>query len=147
MSHALAVVTGAVIGGVFALLGGLLLQMRAERRRMLGAGRMVVAELRRNASNVEWYFDQEVGPSSGRDALVTFALMIETAAWDTHNAELSHLIDDELLELMERLYYHLRRLEAQPQIAPNWAGELRGAEAALRVLLHRRWWDRWVWRL
>jgi hypothetical protein len=121
--------------------------MRAERRRMLGAGRVVVAEVRRNASNVEWYFNQEVGPASGRGALVTFALNVETNGWDTHNAEVSHLIDDDLLERMERLYYYLRRLEAQPSIAPDWSKELRGLEGDLRAKLHRTWWDRHVWRI
>src|SRR5438132_719785 len=121
--------------------------MRAERRRMLGAGRVVVAEVRRNASEVEFYFNREVGPMSGRDALVSFAMQVETKAWDTHNAELSHLIDDDLLEDMERLYYYLRRLQQQPNIAPDWSGRLRGIEARLRTRLHRAWWDRYVWRI
>jgi hypothetical protein len=136
-----------MIGGLFALLGGLLLQMRAERRRMLGAGRVVVTEVRRNASNLEWYFNQEVGPTSGRDALVTFGLSFATNGWDTHNAELSHLIDDDVLERMEQLYYYLRRLEAQPSIAPDWSKDLRGLEADLRATLRETWWDRHVWRI
>lgn len=147
MSAALIGLIGALIGGVLALLGGFFLQWRADRRRMLGVGRMVVAELRRNANEIHHHFvSQEHDPDGSRE-VVSVRLPIETQAWDTHGSELSHLLDDELIEQLERLYYYLRRFNVEPRLAPNWTPDLAGAEATLRRRVGRTWWDRHLLRL
>ena len=146
MSGAAAALSGAVIGGALALVGGLLLQWRSERRRMLGAARVVLHELRRNAEAVEWFFSRT--GSTLPPSLVSVALQIETRGWDTHNAELSHLVTDTLLNDLERTYFHLRRTTREaPSVAPDWATSLRAAEASLADQARRTRLDRYLWRL
>src|SRR5207247_98374 len=107
-----AALIGAVIGGLFVLGSGFFLQWRADRRRMLGAGRVVLVEIARNAGALEAYFEHsksELSSRAGRDGLRLLSMGYETRAWDVHNADLAFELDDDTIGQLEDVYHHLRR--------------------------------------
>jgi hypothetical protein len=135
-----------LVGALAAILGGLLLQLRSERRRMLGTSRIVVHEVRRNAAAVEWYFERT--HAVPRSELVHVALQISTTGWDGHNTELAHLLSDELIDDIERVYAELRDVSPWSlKVNPDWRTRLREIERRLVAASHRTWFDHHVWRI
>lgn len=97
---------GAVVGGILALAGSLVVEIRKDRRRQLGAARLIVSQLKRSVIELEVKGEDSAeggwheGPHSE----------IRTSAWDAHAADFVGLLDQRLFDLVDLT--HTRLVEA-----------------------------------
>lgn len=99
---------GALLGGVLALAGSLVVEIRKDRRRQLGAVRLILSQLRRGVVELQVLtVDQEATWLEGPHA------SIRTSAWEEHAADFVGLLDQPPFELVDKLHDDLA-----------WASEL-----------------------
>lgn len=147
----MAVVTaliGVAVGGLVGLFGGLVLQARADKRRMIGAARLIAAELRHNAGEVEHYFLAQQLEREGSTSVLSMPVRVGAQAWNANARDLMHLADADLRDTLLRLYVYLDRFEREPALLrPNMHERMREAAARLDALSEPTWWDSRVLRI
>ena len=146
MAGAWAALLGAIVGGLFALAGSFAVEFRRDRRRQIGAARLVVAELRRADIEViastqadpdeEWY----EGPHG----------KLSARAWVAHSAEFVGVLKQEDFDLVD---FVTREVEQSgewgftPQMAIDLRERIDQAVPIIEPLAKPTWVDRHVWRL
>jgi hypothetical protein len=139
---------GVGMGAIIGLLGGIALQVRADRRRMYGAAWLVASELRRNAGEVEHYFASEQLEREGSKAVLAMPVRVGSTAWQANATELMHLVEPDLRRNLLGIYAYLDRFGREPRLLrptmPKW---MREAAEQLEALAEPTWWERRVMRV
>ena len=140
---------GAIVGGVFALAGTLAVELRRDRRQLLGAARLILGELDRAIIERQVLTEEEPkpcdpswkeGPHHG----------IRTGAWDANAAHFVARLDGDTFRDLDHAETELAR-------AAEWGFTHRGGQRLLRDVAEAygivqpfsrpTWFDRHVWRL
>jgi hypothetical protein len=135
-----------VIGGLLALAGSFAVELRRERRRQIGAARLVLSELIRSGFEIKELLD--LNPKETRfDGPLP---KISAKAWAANAAEFVGRLDAEDLESVDSTMFILQS-DAEFGISAADAkvreGEVDQALKILRPLSKLTWFDRHVWRL
>jgi hypothetical protein len=149
MSAAWPALLGTAAGGALALAGAFSVELRKDRRRQLGAARLMVSQLRRVSIELEAMTEDEPAPGmpswheGPHHAL-------QTGTWDVHAADFVARLDEKAFELVDYAYDHLAQ-------AADWGftyrdgkriiEEIAKAEAIITPFSKPTWFDRHIWRL
>jgi hypothetical protein len=139
-----AALLGAIVGGLFTLAGAVVVELRRDRRRQIGAARMVIAEIDRARIELMVHEEDEGPWVEGPHPEIT------SQAWQTNAAEFVGELSERDFKTVDGLADELRRAGDWGFTMRSMPGTLEKAEAAtdiLRPLTQPTWWDRYVWRL
>jgi hypothetical protein len=103
---------GAIVGGFFALAGGLLVAVRADRRVPIGAARLIVAQLERSSVELAMLVHEGYEEDESEPWYEGSHLAIRTDAWDSQPAAFVGTMSEETFHIVEDLHRQLA-----------WAGE------------------------
>lgn len=150
-----AVLLGTVVGGVFTLLGGVVGQIRQDRRLRRGSADLLRFEVILNAHAMETYLEafgedphhEERLAEAAKDMVVHSS----TAIWREHGADLISLFPYDFRETLVATYASLISNEVDPghHRHATWDAVevLRYASGRLEPHTRSTWVDRFVWRL
>jgi hypothetical protein len=148
------VLIGAIVGGAFTLLGGVVGQVRQDRREQLGAAQLLMYEMLLNAHAMEKYLerfgddphDVEAHEGAARDMVVHSS----TASWRQYSSRLISLFDYEFREVLVATYAALISNETAPGSHRHATWDaidvLNLAREQLEPHARPTWIDRYVWR-
>lgn len=158
-----ATLLGAVVGGFLALLGGFSIELRRDRRRRLGAARLVIVEFERSQAEVlaeatkERLRVEQLNPDEMSEEELHGWLpgphpKISADAWFANAAEFVGVLNEYNFKLVEHDAHAVQSAgEYGFLIGDDDAAYLRAeidrAKAILEPLTKPTWFDRHVWRL
>jgi hypothetical protein len=149
-----AVLLGTLVGGIFTLIGGVVAQVRQDRRVRIGAAELLRYEMVINAHAMEIYlekfeedpYDEEALGEAARDMVVHSS----TAVWREHGPQLITLFDYDFREGLVAIYAAIISNEVDPgrHRHASWAviEVLKHAQEQLAPYGRLTWVDRHVWR-
>jgi hypothetical protein len=140
---------GAIIGGALALTGAFAVELRRDRRRQLGATRIILSQLRRSSVELE-ALTEDAPASSTSSWLEGPHHSIRTSAWDEHAANFVGHLDEPEFEIVDSTHHRLAQ-------GAEWGftytegkrliEKIAEAGAVVGRFAKPTWFDRHVWRL
>ena len=147
------VLLGAIVGGVFTLLGGVAGQVRQDRRARLGAAQLLSIEMFLNAHAISAFLEiferdpeDEEAVAEARQQMVAHC---STAVWRDHAPKLVPLLAEDFRMSIVSTYAALIRNETvagHHHAASEYPVILEEAQKELEPHAHRTWADRHLWR-
>jgi hypothetical protein len=149
------VIVGAVVGGVFTLIGGLAGQVRHDRRERLGLAELLRYEIVLNVfameNYIETYAEDPHDEEAHAEAARVMVLHSSTATWRQHSPQLISLFDYDFRESLVAAYAALISNEAEPgrhrHATVDTLRVFDYAQKQLEPHTRPRWFDRHIWRL
>lgn len=138
-----AALLGAVVGGFFAIAGSVAVELRRDRRRQLGAARLVVSRLEWSAIEIQAASDAEQWHEGPHPA-------IRTLEWETHAADLVGRLRAHDFAAIDETHTRLAQAASWGFTASERASLVNDAHTAAKILAplaRLTWIDRHVWRL
>jgi hypothetical protein len=149
MTGAWAALLGAVVGGVLTLAGTLTVEVRRDRRRQIGAARLIVSELDRAIVELNVLTDDS--PEPGRASWKEGPHRgIGTTTWERRAADFVGSLDSATFELVDRAHSALGQAGEFGFTQKEGLGLIEVASSARSVIAplgRPTWLDRHVWRL
>jgi hypothetical protein len=149
-----AVLLGAIVGGIFTLLGGIVGQVRQDRRTRIGSAELLKYEMLLNAHAMQLYlevfaedpYDEPALEGAAKDMVVHSS----TAVWRANSSKLISLFDREFRVSIVSAYAALISNETAPghhrHAAWDTVDVLEFAQKQLEPHTKLTWVDRHVWR-
>jgi hypothetical protein len=145
MGQAWAALLGALVGGLLTLAGAFAVELRRDRRRQIGAARLVVAEFRR--AEIEFDVRAETAESKWFEGPHA---VISSAAWLAHASEFVGALNERDFKTVDHVAEELRQAGEYGftlRTAKRMGAEVQEATKILMNVAVPTWFDRGVWRL